>query len=289
MMGLVGGVDFSAAKTNPNETWLAIGEVSSLGMEIKSIERVGSQNLKKELDQISDLQVCGMDFPFSLPMEFLRFLERKLEREEYQEWQEVAMQLVFLSYEQFEEMVEEYDIEPKRFTDKNCARKAQSPLHKVNPSMVQMTYHGIRLLASLDPERYHIPPFQEKLSKGCCVMEVYPREILYLLGLPDRGYKSTTKPKEEAAHKVRREIINGLVELRGRGDERFANCPRLKIDNSIKGKIIASDHAVDSIIACYASGIYASQPDLYPDPFDANNLNILLEGWIFAPSKLALS
>ena len=286
-MGIVGGVDFSAARKNPNETWLAVGEISSLGMQIKSIEKVGSQNLKSALAQVNDMRVCGLDFPFSLPTEFLRFLERKLSREEYQEWQEVAMQLVFLSFEQFQGMVEEYDIEPKRFTDKNLSRKAQSPLHKANPSMAQMTYHGMRILASLDPQKYYIPPFQEKVKDGCAVLEVYPREILYLLGLPYQGYKTQSKTNQEAAHTARKDIINGLIGLRERGDQRFADCPRLEIDNSIKGKIIASDHAVDAIVCCYAAGLYASQPELFPDPLDANNLNILLEGWIYAPSKLA--
>lgn len=286
-MGIVGGVDFSGAKTEPNETWLAIAEVSSLGMQLKSVKRTGSHKLKEEIDATKDLSACGLDFPFSFPVEFLRYLERKLEKDEFQEWQEVAMQFIMMSYPDFEAFVDEYDIEPKRFTDKNCTRPAASPLHRVNPSMIQMTYHGLRLLASLNPERYYILPFQDRVKNGCSVMEVYPREILYLLGLPDKGYKGQTKSSKEKALEVRKQIVDGLIHLRERGDEKYRTCPRLEIDNSLKGQIIASDHALDAVVACYATAIFLSQGELFPDPLDANNLNILLEGWIFAPSKLS--
>ena len=283
---LVAGVDFSGAKTEPNETWLVVSELSSLGMQVKSVKRTGSQGLKKELDAIKDLSVVALDFPFSLPVEFLRFLERKLGKEEYQEWQEVAMQLVFMSYDEFEAMVEEYDIEPKRFTDKNCGRPAQSPLHRVNPSMVQMTYQGMRMLSSLDPNRYWIAPFNDPKPGTCAVLEVYPREILWLLALPDRGYKSRDKKNHEKSLALRKEIVDGLINLRERGDHRYETCPRLSMDNASKGQFIASDHALDALAACYGAAVFAQQKDLFPDPFDANNLNILLEGWIFAPSKL---
>ena len=118
-------------------------------------------------------------------------------------------------------------------------------------------------------------------------MEMYPREILYLLGLPDKGYKPATKAAKEKALDVRREIVDGLIHLREKGGEKYKECPRLEIDNSLKGQIIASDHALDALVACYATAIYHTKQELFPDPLDANNLNILLEGWIFAPSKLS--
>ena len=83
MSVLVAGVDYSGAKTVPNETWLVVGEVSSLGMQVKSVKRTGSHALKKELDELKDLKACALDFPFSLPMEFLRFLERQEDKEEF--------------------------------------------------------------------------------------------------------------------------------------------------------------------------------------------------------------
>ena len=63
--------------------------------------------------------------------------------------------------------------------------------------MVQMTYQGIRMLASLDPQKFFVLPFQDSVPELCSVMEVYPRETLYSLSLPDvriqsRGEKGSS-------------------------------------------------------------------------------------------------
>ncbi|MCA9803469.1 MAG: DUF429 domain-containing protein [Cyanobacteria bacterium HKST-UBA02] len=282
MSVLVAGADFSGAAKIPNDTWLVTGTLGSLGLEINSVKNPGSHALTSELKALPELKCAALDFPFSLPTEFLRFTERKLDIPEYQQWQQVAEQLVFMSWEQFEALVLEYDIEPKRFTDKKTARAAQSPLHRVNPSMIQMTYHGIRLLAMLDPAKFSVLPFQDRSPGATPVIEVYPREILYLLGLPDRGYKG----KEAKNHEQRREIVDGLLNLRERGGEPYQTCPRLTLDKSLKGVIVANDHALDALIACYAAALFVASAELFPDPLDADNLNVLLEGWIFAPTKL---
>ena len=216
----VAGVDFSGAKTTPNDTWLVVGELTSLGLYITQVKNTGSHALMPELMGLEELSVCGLDFPFSLPSEFLRFLTRKLGLEEdFQDWQSVAEKIVFMSWEDFLAYVEEYDLEPKRFTDKNAGRPASSPLHRVNPSMIQMTYHGMRLLATLPPNKFSVLPFQDRVKNGCSMIEVYPREILWLLGLPDRGYKSKEKKTREKAHLLRREIVDGILNLRESGDQ----------------------------------------------------------------------
>ncbi|MBX9692019.1 MAG: hypothetical protein K2Z81_06520, partial [Cyanobacteria bacterium] len=101
---LVAGVDFSGAKTVPNDTWLAVGELGSLGLNIVSVKNTGSHGLAAELDSV-DVRACGMDFPFSLPIEFLRFLARKLGVDEFEEWQQMAEKLVFMSYDNFKALV----------------------------------------------------------------------------------------------------------------------------------------------------------------------------------------
>ncbi|MBZ0186379.1 MAG: DUF429 domain-containing protein [Candidatus Obscuribacterales bacterium] len=289
MSVFVAGVDYSGAAQVPNDTWLVVGELGSLGLDIVTVKNTGSHDMKKELDASTELKTIAMDFPFSLPTEFLRFLERKLSVAEYQQWQQIAEQLVFMSWQEFDALVSEYDMEPKRFTDKNSERTAQSPLHRVNPSMVQMTYHGMRMLAMLDPKRYFVMPFQDRLPGAVAVMEIFPRELLHLLGLPDRGYKGKDKKSREAAMAVRREILDGLIYLKETGDARFQEFPRLSLDNSFKGAVIAADHALDALIACYGAALFTAQDKLFPDPLDSNNLNILLEGWIYAPSKLKSS
>lgn len=282
---LVGGVDFSGAKTTPNDTWLVTGHLGSMGLEVASVKNPGSLALAAELDALPEIRTVGFDFPFSLPVDFMRYLARKLEVDEFQEWQELAMKLVFMTYEQFSAITAEFEA-TKRFTDKNAGRQAKSPLHQVNPNMVPMTFHGIRLLARLNPSRYAVIPFQSASGSLCTVMEVYPREILWLLGVPDQGYKTKDKKTAEKTLAVRREIVDGLLNLREKGGAKYQGCPRLNMTNAIKGQIIASDHALDALVACYAAGLYFANPELFPDPLDFDNDCVLTEGWIYAPSKL---
>jgi hypothetical protein len=120
------------------------------------------------------------------------------------------------------------------------------------------------------------------------VIECYPREILYALGLPDQGYKTKDKKTQEKTQSVRKEIVDGLINLRERGGRQFETCPRLDIDKSIKGMIVASDHAVDALAACYSAGLFFTNNGLFNDPWESDNENVLLEGWIYGPTKLKL-
>jgi hypothetical protein len=288
---LVGGVDFSGAKTVPNDTWLVTGELDSLGLHIKSVKNTGSHALAKELDHLKELSCVAMDFPFSLPAEFLKFLARKIEKEEFQEWQHAAEPLVFMSFEQFKQYVDEYEIVALRYTDSKSLRVAKSPLNTGNPSMVQMSFYGMRMLATFNPEKYAVLPFQEE-KRGkvpCNVIEIYPREVLYILGLPDQGYKMKDKKNHDKAHAVRKEIVDGLIYLRETGGEKFQNCPRLHIDNSLKGALLASDHTVDALVACYGAALYHERPQLFDDPWESDSENMLVEGWIYGPRKLVPS
>jgi hypothetical protein len=282
---LVGGVDFSGAKSTPNDTWLVTGHLGSLGLEVASVKNPGSLALAAELDSLSEMRACGLDFPFSLPIDFMRYLARKLECDEFQEWQELALKLVFMTYEDFAAIANEFEA-TKRFTDKNAGRQAKSPIHQVNPNMVPMTFHGIRLLARLNPSRYSVIPFQSPSPSSCTLLEVYPREILWLLGVPDQGYKTKDKKTNEKTLAVRRQIVDGLLNIRERGGQKYQDCPRLNMTNAIKGQVIASDHALDALVACYAAGLYFANPELFPDPLDFDNECVLTEGWIYAPSKL---
>jgi len=285
---LVAGVDFSGAKTVPNDTWVVTGEVGSLGLTIKSVKNTGSHALAKELDGLKDLSCVAMDFPFSLPAEFMKFLAKKLEAEEFQEWQNAAEPLVFMNFEQFKQHVDEYGIAAMRYTDSKSLRTAKSPLNVGNPSMVQMTFYGMRMLATLNPARYAVLPFQEdRIGKvPTSVIEIYPREVLYILGLPDQGYKMKDKKSQEKAHAVRKEIVDGLLYMREREGNKYQDCPRMHMDNSIKGQIMASDHAIDALVACYGACLFHAKPQLFLDPWDSDNENMLLEGWIYAPLTL---
>src|SRR5262249_45174063 len=157
---------------------IAVGEMGQLGLNILEITKIGSHRIAAELSNRLPLKAAGFDFPFSLPSEFLSYIFEKLAESKglkgggFQSWQEVAEQLVFMSFDDFLAHVVAFSKEPKRLTDRVCSRTAISPLHRGNPSMVQMTFQGMRFLASLDPARFFVLPFQDSKADACAVIEV---------------------------------------------------------------------------------------------------------------------
>lgn len=277
-------MDFSGASKVPNDTWLATGRLSGWQFEIVEIRKIGSHALGAELSRMHFAAV-GIDCPFSLPAEFLDHLAATAIRKDFQSWQEAAEHLVFTSFDDFLAAATAFKKEPKRLTDKAVKAPAQSPLHRGNPSMVQMTYQGMRLLAQLDPERFYVLPFQQQVDERCAVLEVYPRDFLRYLGLPDTGYKSKTKKEDEPAQKMRRQILDGLLDLKERRQISLKDFIRLSIKKEIEHQIVNSDHALDAVIAGYVTALFIAAPQLFTDPFAAGDLNVLLEGWIYSLSE----
>src|SRR5215470_12639672 len=95
------GVDYSGAKDVPNNTWLALGSLTNLGLEIVSLNHCGGHLLVKQLNDIASLSVVGLDFPFSLPVAFLEHLKTKRQDRDFQSWQEVAEYLAFSTFDDF--------------------------------------------------------------------------------------------------------------------------------------------------------------------------------------------
>ncbi|HEY9732446.1 MAG TPA: DUF429 domain-containing protein [Drouetiella sp.] len=284
---LIAGIDFSGAKTVPNDTWIAAGSLTTMGLEVDEIRKVGSHKVAAEFTK-PDIcySAVGIDVPFSLPSEFLVFMAEKLSKPEFQSWQEVAEQLVFMSFEQFMELVVEFKKEPKRVCDRAISKAAQSPLHRGNPSMVQMTYQGIRMLATLDPKLCAVLPFQDRVKNGTAILEVYPRQTLTSLGLPDSGYKSKDKKDKDAAHAVRRTIVENLVQIRERKGISHKDCPRLSVGPAARSAAMDSDHALDALVACYTIAMWHTAKDLFQDPLDLDQVEVLTEGWIYSPRVL---
>jgi|688.fasta_scaffold176239_2 hypothetical protein len=284
---LIAGIDFSGAKTVPNDTWIAAGSLTTMGLEVDEIRKVGSHKVAAEFCK-PDIcySAVGIDVPFSLPSEFLIFMSEKLGKPEFQSWQEVAEQLVFMSFEQFLELVVEFKKEPKRVCDRAISKAAQSPLHRGNPSMVQMTYQGIRMLATLDPKLCAVLPFQDRVKNGTAILEVYPRQTLTSLGLPDSGYKSKDKKDKDAAHAVRRTIVENLVQIRERKGISHKDCPRLSVGPAARSAAMDSDHALDALVACYTIAMWHTAKHLFQEPLELDQVEVLTEGWIYSPRVL---
>jgi len=283
----VAGADYSGAKQVLNETWLAAGKVDSLGLTIDYIKKVGASSLAAELSAASSQDVplvcAGLDFPFSLPTDFIQFLCEKKSTAECQEWQQVAELIVFMSQDEFINLVGEFAKESKRFTDASVQPIAQSPLHRGNPSMVQMTYNGMRMLASLPPDKFAVLPFQDKAADKCSILEVYPRATLNNLGLPSTGYKSKDKPKSAQALAAREAILKGLLELREKHGATHKDCPRLTLEPKLRTVALESADALDAIVACYTAAAWGAAPGLFKDPFAADDWRVIVEGWIYCP------
>lgn len=276
------GADCSGSKETPNETWLALASLNGMNLEINQIRKVGMHALSKELNSISDLAAVGLDCPFSLPVEFMNYLSQETGKAEFQNWQELAEEVVFMPFERFQELAKAFKKEAKRITDKQSCAQALSPLHRGYPSMLQMTYHGIRMLAGLNPDKFHILPFQDKRATSAAVIEVYPRAILKCLGLADTGYKSKEKKDREKMQSARHKLLSGLTSA----SKQFKNCPNLVLGSKVMQQCVDSDHALDALLAAYGTAIWLNEPGHCSDPFAANEADVLLEGWIYEPLSL---
>lgn len=283
---IIAGVDFSGSKTTQHETWLVIGKLGSLGLEILDAKHLGAHALGHELAEHKALSTIGIDCPFSLPADFLTFFAGKKLKKDYQNWQSIVEELIFTPYEEFVELVKEYGKEPKRITDSAGGSPALSPLHKKSPSMMELTYYGMRLLASLAPMRFFVVPFQNPIPLGCSVMEVYPRDTLRYFGLPDTGYASKEKQDEEQAKQLRHKILHSLIEIREKKGITFKDVPRLTVPKALEHHFLNSEHALDALISCYTIALYVSHKDHFDDPYSADQIEVLLEGWIFRPRML---
>lgn len=280
---IIAGADCSGSKEVPNETWIAVGTLTGAGLEITQVSKIGMHTLGTELSKIQNLTAAGLDFPFSLPREFLDFLSEKAERSSFQEWQEVVEHLIFMPLEVFQEHIQRFKKEPKRYTDKITLVPGLSPLHKGYPAMVQMTWHGMRTLASLNPEKFCVLPFQDVAAGKCSLLEVYPRTVLKCLGLPDTGYKSKDKKDKDKMQSARHKLLQGLISAK----ERTRNsAPKLVLPQKLEHLVVDSDHAFDALVACYATAMHAHDAGVFADPFSCDSVDVLIEGWIYEPCKL---
>lgn len=278
---VIAGADFTGSKENPNETWLVVGRLSNLGLEILEVKKTGSHVLAKDLAAHKTLSSLGVDCPLSLPTAFLEFLACKKVKKDYQSWQEVVEELVFTPYDEFAALAKEFAKEPKRVTDTIGGANTSSPLKRLNPPMLHLTYHGMRVLASLDPVRYFVLPFQDAIPFGCAVMEVQPRDTIKYLGLTHIEYRSKDKVDEKIVEAQREKMVQSLMKVKERKAISFKDFPPLIVQKNFMHNFIHSDHAVDALISCYTTAMFVFAPEHFDNPFSADKLEVLLEGWTY--------
>ncbi len=208
--------------------------------------------------------------------------------------------------------------EIKRLTDNCTSPKAQSPLHQINPGMLKMTWQGMQLLLALHKEGFAILPFattegfspanpERAENPGShaphfrpAVMEVYPAAVLKSLGQHWRKYKG----KDPEAKQLRQFILNNLSgrsnltsdnslrgnnNLAGQSDKlrsvnRIATAlPELSLPPNLEQFTLASDDALDAVIAALGAAIAYLNPSQTAPPRQISTDLIALEGWIYVP------
>lgn len=283
---VIAGADVSGAKETPNQTWVALGRLDGTALEIFDLHKIDSHRLAVELNKVPVLHACGLDFPFSVPGDFLEYAAKKEPAKPFQSWQEVVEHFVFQSYEDFINAVKAQKQEPKRVTDAAFEGLAESPLHDGDRSVVHLTHQGMKLLAGLNPERFAVQPFSDPKADGCAVLEVLPEATLKALHIAANGYHARDAKDFDKSQKIRRALLDQLIELRDHQGIATRDCPRLHVDQKLEHFCVESSEALDAVIACYTAAMWTAAPQLFDDPFSQDDENVLLEGWIYAPVKV---
>lgn len=242
-------------------------------------------------------------------------------------WFTLAATVAAMPYARMEEIAAAARLkagkEPRRLTDNQSDPRAQSPLHKINPGMLKMTWQGMAQLSELTKYGFDILPFahlgsapKTKGGQKPLVMEVYPAAILKLCGLPHQKYKG----KSPEAQALRQEILEALGANIGANTNRSQKpnqepiketkkSPKLRSVNeaikfpdslSIPAPIAAlaldSDDALDAILAALGTALAQltpsgpetnsnlCRPDCAAEAAKAHAVRrIAIEGWIYVP------
>ena len=265
------GVDFSGAKTDKN-TWIASGTYTGQNINLDSVNPITRRDLISFLKIVPSHSVVSLDFPFSLPIDFLK------------SWapQAITMQDVWdvTAHKSLKDFILARDTfvekhgEVKRKGDSHFP-ESYSCLHKSNPNMLPMTYYGMQLLAELHETGFNTPPLTASTTQCPTLLEAMPGAALRAFDLPYKGYKNGSH-----AMFLRKLILEKLM-------MRF----NLIISyDMLTSEIIISNHdCLDSIIAMIVSVLWAESPELFLHPSNNDQTEVAraqLEGWLYAPKRI---
>lgn len=267
---LFGGVDYSGDMRDPRDaTWFALLELHESRLRVIRLEstgRAGVQELLRQGDrEVLHTEAIGLDFPFGLPLGFAEALLGGPFPEEG--WWALAKRLEKMTRPEYLVALQEYrDVhgEPRRLTDERAA--AFSPLHRVNPDLGPMTFHGIRLLAE-ERSRFAVRPFES--ARGRLLMEVYP-------GASARRLLADQAEETSAAARGR---LAALIDA-------LANVTSLPVEMAppFAARCRGRRDALDAVLAarCAARAVLSGEVDRPADDLSAGEgARIRHEGWIY--------
>jgi hypothetical protein len=263
---LFAGVDYSGDMRDPKDaTWLAVVEQDGDRLRVVRLEATGRHRLEALLRDpdadLSRVEAIGFDFPFGLPVAFAESVLGAPFDEEG--WWKLAKRLSTMTRPEYLTAVQEYrdaQGEPKRYTDERAG--AFSPLHRVNPDLGPMTFHGVRMIAA-DRSRYAVRPFER--ARGRRLLEVYP-------GAATRSFDLGPDAKGAAR-------LGAILEAA----ERIDPYP-MEFPEGVRTRAAASRDALDAALAARATAlaVLSGEADREAEelaPGEAARVRV--EGWIY--------
>ena len=273
-MTTIVGVDFSGARGDRN-TWATRAHLTPDGLLIfHSAESIRRDDLSTLLSTIPAPAVVALDFPFGVPRGFANYLSPQRQPADMPAlWRTVADMNLEDFIAQRRDYVAQFG-EPKRSGDAAHHPESFSPLHAVNPNMLPMTFHGMRMLHrwhETHPARWHVPPLDPPAdpAKSVTLLELMPGAFLKTAGLPYKGYKRGNR-----APQLRTQIVQGLEEASG---------VRLSNTNAVIPGSLANDDCLDSVVASVAAASWTLDPARFHHPLPHELADARLEGWIYVP------
>ena len=294
------GVDFSGAgkDTDKGKTWLAEGDfnANSLTLTLKEPRQISRKELASLLIKADRDAIAALDFPFSVPESFVKYwgkCDKQIGSPKRMPdlWKAAAR--LDMSNDNLRKWCEKFVEgrkgkinppelpEPKRRGD-YYHPESFSPLHRVRPNMVPMTFHGMKMLHKVwSKSQCKVHPLDCPNRTGPTLLEVMPGSVLVAMGLPYQRYKG----KEERDSKLREYIWGNLRRKSG-----------IKIDSAdvekLKKIACENDDCLDAVIAAIAAALWHHSKENFHCPPTRGSANydevILKEGWLYkpCPSKL---
>lgn len=291
------GVDFSGAQDEKkSDTWLAQGRLEGNAFNLETCHPIIRADLTAKLKSLKGPAVVGMDFPFSVPVEFARC------------WQPAAWTMPDLweqaaktSPVEFRKRVNCFlnclncDIAQNARALCRCRKEPRrpedpphsfSPFHQKGTDMVPMTHRGMKMLHSIwdakSPNKpLWIPPLpkcQPRAKSHIVLLEVMPGATLDSLGIKRTGAKGG------GAAELREKI---LTELRSKANE-WGIEVRFSRKSDLYQTCRANDDALDAVVAAITAAMWHIEPQQFHRPEDIAGVDwetVMLEGWLYAPER----
>ena len=273
------GVDFSGAITN-DKTWVCEGIFHGKTLCVESCLPITREDLAGKLSSMREPMIAAMDFPFGLPMAFVK-KKYPSESKGTGVW---SISRDDSLWTKFEEFAGEFNGNRFRLCDETLNKKIKaagvnSPLATSPRNMLSMTFRGMQMLHRLKRKGFKILPFDDcsSIISERLLMEVMPGATLRALQL-NLPYKiDNTEEKARNSRKNRAEILFGLP-----------NRSRINVHNIEQFRAFALnfDDCLDAIVAAVTAAMWlksSKQFILPPQKNDPKFKRVQSEGWLYAP------